>query len=48
MMPFWLHVPPRGVNASASVVTGPPDVSTFFSLPAAKKPMDLLSGDQKG
>src|SRR5690242_19087752 len=48
IMPFGFQVPPRPAGASASVTTGPPRASIFFSLPPAKNPMDLLSGDQNG
>src|SRR5882757_4690528 len=40
--------PPRGLGASARMVTGPPAAGTFLRWPPAKKPMNLLSGDQKG
>jgi len=43
-----VQVPPRPAAASASVSTGPPVASIRLSLPFAKKPMDLLSGDQNG
>ena len=47
MMPSTLHVPPpKGVVASHNTVGTPPDTSTFFSFPSAKKPTNRLSGDQ--
>ncbi len=46
--PSGLQVPPRPWDASASAVAGPPDTLNRFSLPAAKKPIDSLSGDQNG
>ena len=46
--PSRFHVPPRGAFASASVIGGPPDISILFNVPAEKKPIDLLSADQKG
>jgi len=45
--PSRFQVPPRPLGASHSTWTCPPDTSTFLSLPSAKNPMDLLSGDQK-
>src|SRR5688500_20257722 len=46
--PSRLHVPPRAGTTSHNVCTGPPVASTFLSLPPLKKPMNRLSGDQKG
>src|SRR6266851_2803990 len=46
--PSWFHVPPRGVVASASTCSPPPDASSLFIFPSAKNPMVWLSGDQKG
>src|SRR5712692_3919977 len=46
--PSRFHVPPRPLGASHSTWGCPPDTSTFLSLPSAKKPMNLLSGDQNG
>ena len=48
MTPLRLQLPPRPRGASASVSTGPPPASIFFSLPPAKNATDRLSGDQKG
>jgi len=48
MTPLRPHVPPRGVGASQTTCTGPPEASTVRSLPPAKKPIDRLSGDQNG
>jgi len=42
------QLPPSGNGASASVCGGPPATSMRLSLPPAKKPIDRLSGDQKG
>ena len=42
------QVPPRGAPASASVRICPVCMSTVFSLPCPKNPIDRLSGDQKG
>src|SRR5580692_12765649 len=46
--PAWLHAPPRPAGASQIICTGPPEAATVRSLPLEKKPMVLLSGDQKG
>ena len=43
-----LQLPPRPAGASDSTTGGPPAIGTFFSLPAAKNPMNRLSGDQNG
>src|ERR1700739_1831548 len=40
--------PPRLFGASHSVIGGPPETAIFLSLPAAKNPMNRLSGDQNG
>src|SRR5215831_15448802 len=48
MIPWELQVPPRGLDAGASVTGGPPARSSLWSFPLAKKPTDLESGDQKG
>src|SRR5262249_29423113 len=41
------HEPPDPA-AAHSVCAGPPDTSIFFNSSSAKKPMNRLSGDQKG
>src|SRR5262245_59870066 len=46
--PSRLQAPPRGNLTSQSVSTGPPVASIFLSRKSAKKPMERLSGDQKG
>jgi hypothetical protein len=43
-----LQLPPPPFGASHSTIGGPPAISTFFSLPPAKNPMNRLSGDQNG
>src|SRR5215467_10994881 len=48
MTPWAFQVPPRGLDAGARVTMGPPATSSRWSLPLAKKPMDLESGDQNG
>ena len=48
MMPSWFQVPPRLSLTSASLKTGPPLASTFFSARSPKNPMYRPSGDQKG
>ena len=48
MTPSAFHVPPRPVMAGARVCGAPPPRSSRFSAPPAKKPMERLSGDQKG
>src|ERR1700730_6103459 len=48
MVPSGPQLPPLPRGASASVRTAPPLASTVFNLPAPKKPMYRLSGDQKG
>src|SRR5205814_831446 len=48
MTPSAFQVPPRPPLAAVKVCGAPPPTSRRFSAPAAKKPMDLLSGDQKG
>src|ERR1700687_6515449 len=40
--------PPRGLGASARIVTGPADAGIFFKWASAKNPRNLPSGDQKG
>src|SRR5205085_11933617 len=40
--------PPTFRGLLQSVIGGPPEASIFLSLPSAKKPIDRLSGDQKG
>src|SRR5262249_53105039 len=42
------HVPPRPPGASHNTVGTPPAIGTFISLPPAKNPMYLPSGDQNG
>src|SRR6185312_14518092 len=48
MTPPLLQVPPNPLGASQSVCACPLEASIFLSLPSAKKPMELLFGDQKG
>src|SRR5258706_525964 len=48
IVPSRFHVPPLGSGASQIVKTAPPSASIFLSFPLAKKPMERLSGDQKG
>src|SRR5262249_51413426 len=54
MTPSRFQVPPppeppeTAGSASHNTSGGPPAASIFFSLPSAKKPMNLLSGDQNG
>src|SRR5216684_2994234 len=50
MVPLPLQLAPRGSAVTSARVCGapPPLTSIFRSLPSAKKPMDLLSGDQNG
>src|SRR5713226_8332869 len=48
MSPFPFHVAPRPAGASQMACTGPPSAATFFSLPSAKKPINLPFGDQNG
>src|SRR5579871_6544168 len=48
MVPSLLQAPPRALTASQSGCGGPPSELIFLSLPAAKKPICRLSGDQKG
>src|SRR5580692_5073052 len=44
----WFHDPPRGLGASARIVTGPPVAGTFLRWPSAKNPRNFPSADQKG
>jgi hypothetical protein len=45
--PSGLHAPPRNDPLiSHTDWGGPPDTSTFFSLPCAANPINRLSGDQ--
>ena len=46
--PDELQVPPRASGALAIVTGAPPSTATFISLPLAKNPRDLPSGDQNG
>src|SRR5262249_61195939 len=46
--PSRFQEPPRGPAAAHNVWAGPPDASIFFRFSSAKKPMNRLSGDQKG
>src|SRR5580658_2224269 len=46
--PRAFHDAPRPSGASQRTCTGPPASAAFFNFPAEKKPMYLLSGDQKG
>ena len=46
--PSRFHVPPVATPTSASAVDTPPPGSILRSLPAAKYPMNRLSGDQNG
>ena len=49
IVPSGAHAAPRGsAVVSAIDCGGPPTASTLRSLPPAKKPIDLLSGDQNG
>src|SRR5687767_1874130 len=48
IVPFGLHVPPRGFGASHTTVILPPLTGTVLSFAPAKKPSCLLSGDQNG
>ena len=48
IVPPVLHVPPLPSGASARMAGVPSGRSRRFSLRSAKKPIDLLSGDQKG
>ena len=48
MTPSGLQDPSAPVGASQIFCGGPPEMSTFFSLPSAKKPRNRLSGDQNG
>ena len=48
MVPFGPQDAPRPMGASQMIVAGPPPMSMRFSLASAKKPMERLSGDQKG
>src|SRR6266542_6997188 len=48
MTPCLFHVPPPASRASQSTSGAPPDASTLFSFPSAKKPSLRPSGDQKG
>src|SRR5436305_5570536 len=49
MIPSRLHDPPSKLPApSHRVWGGPPEASTFLTLPCETKPMERLSGDQKG
>src|SRR6266850_1512350 len=48
MTPSAFQVPPRPPLAAVKVCGAPPPMSSRFSAPPAKKPTDLLSGDQKG
>src|SRR5580698_957448 len=47
LTPSRFHAPPLPLGASQSA-TGLPPICTFFSFAIAKKPIDLLSGDQNG
>src|SRR6266545_7141423 len=46
--PSGLQEPSAPVVASQIFWAGPPETSTFFNFPSAKKPRNRLSGDQKG
>src|SRR6267142_189124 len=48
IVPSWFQLPPRAMEVSQMVSGGPPCASIFLSLESAKKPMERLSGDQKG
>ena len=48
MTSLTLQLAPRPSGASQIVCTVPPEAGTFLSFWSAKKPMNLLSGDQKG
>src|SRR6202167_4010285 len=48
MTPFLPQAPPRPLPVSQISCGGPPSALIFFNLPAAKKAICLLSGDQKG
>jgi hypothetical protein len=47
MTPSRFHVPLRPSGALHREIDGPPAASIFFSLPSAKYPTLLPSGDQK-
>ena len=49
-MTFWLpQLAPLAVSVTGTMTcAGPPDDLTFMSLPAAKNPSELPSGDQNG
>src|SRR5258708_6031557 len=46
--PSRFQAPPRPLGASHTPCDCPPAMSIFLSLPSAKNPIDLLSGDQNG
>src|SRR5512135_3939050 len=46
--PSELQEPSAPVGASQTFCGGPPETSTFLSLPSAKKARNRESGDQKG
>src|SRR5215469_4926276 len=48
IVPSAAHVPPPPRAASQISTGGPPEISIFFSFPAAKNPTDFPSDDQKG
>ena len=48
MVPLGPQDAPRPMGASQMIVAGPPPMSMRFSLASAKKPIERLSGDQKG
>src|SRR5687768_11474603 len=48
MVPVGLHAPPFPSGATQMKTGTPPAIATFISLPPAKNPSDLPSGDQNG
>src|SRR5512143_4258014 len=48
IVPSRFQDPPSPLSASQTVRIAPPAASTRFSFPSAKKPIERLSGDQKG
>src|SRR5262245_44058383 len=48
MTPSPFHEPPKPAGASQSATSPEPLASTRLSLPLAKNPIDLPSGDQNG
>ena len=48
IVPVGLHAPPFPSGASQMTTGTPPATATFISLPRAKNPSDVPSGDQNG